>query len=95
MIRVARPKKAAPPKKMESCLRDRGAKMERDGSGRGEDGEVEGESDMGSSGDFSRSGCSCRSSRWSCVKSWYSHTSLTQKDSDIPEYDMSTAEHLL
>lgn len=49
---MARPKNAAPPKKMESCLRDRGAKTDMDGLGRGEDGWDEVESDMALSGDF-------------------------------------------
>ena len=37
-MKVARPKNAAPPKKMESCLRDRGEKIDGNEPGRVEDG---------------------------------------------------------
>lgn len=47
---VERPKKAAPAKKMESCLRDRGAKIEEGerGLGWGDEGCEEVESDIAS-----------------------------------------------
>lgn len=51
---VARPKNAAPPKKMENCLRDRGPKIDWDESGGGADGWEEVESDMALSGEFRR-----------------------------------------
>lgn len=51
-MKVASPKNAAPPKKMESCLRDRGAKIDGDETGRGEDCWDEVESDMALSGEF-------------------------------------------
>lgn len=61
-MKVAKPKNAAPPKKMESCLRDRGEKIDGYEAGRGEDGwdegegedeeDCEGKSDMALSGEF-------------------------------------------
>lgn len=53
-MKVAKPTNAAPPTKMESCLRDRAEKIDGSGSGRGEEGWDEAGSGMALSGEFWR-----------------------------------------